>query len=166
MIRIILLKEEIMSNNFVASGAKIIKDVILNDGASVWYNAVLRGDHNSIIIGESSNVQDNSTIHVGADYPCIIGDYVSIGHNAIIHGATIDSNVLVGMGACIMNGARIGENSIIAAKALVTENMIVPPNSLVVGIPGRVVRSLTQKEIESIRENALNYVSLWQEEYK
>lgn len=153
-------------DNFIAEGAHLIKDVSLGKGSSIWYNSVLRGDLNSIQIGQHSNVQDNSTIHVAKEAPCIIGDYVSIGHNAIIHGAQIEDRVLIGMGACIMNGALIGEDSIIGAKALVTEGMIIPARSLVMGIPGRIIRSLTDEEVSSIKENALRYEKLWKDEYK
>ena len=113
-----------------------------------------------IIIGSCSNIQDCCVIHCSKGYPTVVGDYVSIGHGAVIHGCKIEDNVLVGMNATILNGAKIGENCIIGANALVTQNKKIPPNSLVLGVPGRVVRELTEEEIRSIKENALRYVKL------
>ena len=150
-----------MENVFLAEGARIVGNVKIGSGSSIWYNAVLRGDLSPVVVGQHSNIQDNSTLHVHSDLPCIVGDYVTIGHNSIVHGCTIEDNVLVGMGACILNGAVIGKNSIIGAKALVTENMIVPPNSLVLGIPGKVIRRLSEEEIKSIKKNAMDYEKLW-----
>ena len=149
-----------MENLFIAEGAKIVGDVEIGLGSSIWFNAVVRGDISPISIGKYSNIQDNCTLHVSKNFPCQIGNYVTIGHNAVVHGAYIEDNVLVGMGACILNGAKIASNTIIAAKALVTENMVIPENSLVVGIPGKVIRTLSQDEILSIRKNAENYVDL------
>ncbi|CAB3289115.1 carbonic anhydrase (gamma family Zn(II)-dependent enzymes) [Methanocaldococcus lauensis] len=144
----------------IAKTAIIVGDVTIGEYSSVWYNAVIRGDLEKIIIGNYSNVQDCCVIHCSKGYPVRIGDYVSIGHGAVVHGCIIENNVLVGMNATILNGAKIGENCIIGANALVTQNKEIPPNSLVLGVPGRVVRTLTDEEIKSIKENALRYVEL------
>ncbi len=159
------LEPEISNSAFIARGARIIGKVKIEDNSSLWFNAVIRGDKDVIIIGKYSNIQDNSTLHTSPSHPVIIGNYVTIGHNCVIHGAEIKNNVLIGMGAIIMNGSRIGENSIVGAGALVTENKKFPPNSLILGFPAKVKRTVTQEEIESIKNNALNYVRL-AEDYK
>lgn len=145
--------------NFIAPSADVIGDVKLGRNASVWYNVTIRGDVNYIRIGECSNVQDNACVHVThGTAPTEIGDYVTIGHGAIIHGCTIEDNVLIGMGALILDKAVIGRDSIVGAKALITGGVVIPPRSLVLGMPGRVVRQLTDEEVAGIRENAENYV--------
>ncbi|AEF96843.1 gamma carbonic anhydrase family protein [Methanotorris igneus] len=149
-----------MKNVWIAKNATIVGDVELKEDVSVWYNAVLRGDLDKIIVGRGSNVQDNCVIHVSKGYPTIIGEYVSIGHGAVLHGCKIGNNVLVGMNTTILNGAKIGDNCIIGANALVTQNKEIPPNSLVLGVPGKVVRELSEEEIKSIKENALRYIDL------
>ncbi|TDT47617.1 gamma carbonic anhydrase family protein [Fonticella tunisiensis] len=151
---------KIHSEAFVADSADVIGDVEVGEGSSIWYRAVLRGDINSIRIGKNTNVQDGAVIHNDYKSPAVIGDNVTIGHNAIVHGATIKDNCLIGMGAVILNDAVIGENCIIGAGAIVTQGKVIPPESLVLGAPGRVVRSLTLEEIESIRRNADIYVNL------
>ncbi|GBE54637.1 2,3,4,5-tetrahydropyridine-2,6-dicarboxylate N-acetyltransferase [archaeon BMS3Bbin15] len=156
---------EISYSAFIARGARIIGKVKIEDNSSLWFNIVIRGDKDEIIIGKYSNIQDNSTLHTSPSHPVIIGNYVTIGHNCVIHGAEIKNNVLIGMGAIIMNGSRIGENSIVGAGALVTENKKFPPNSLILGFPAKIKRTITQEEIESIKNNALNYVRL-AEEYR
>ena len=146
-------------SNFIAPSADVIGDVTLGKNSSVWYNVTIRGDVNWIKIGENSNVQDNSVVHVThGTAPTEIGNYVTIGHGAIIHGCTIKDNVLIGMGAVILDHAVIGEGSIVGAKALVTSGTVIPPRSLVLGLPARVVRTLTDEEVASIRQNAENYV--------
>jgi carbonic anhydrase/acetyltransferase-like protein (isoleucine patch superfamily) len=145
---------------FVAGSADIIGDVEVGSGSSIWYRAVLRGDVSPIKIGNNSNVQDGAVIHTDFNAPAIIGNNVTIGHNAIIHGATIKDNVIVGMGSVILNGAVIGEHSIIGAGAVVTGGKEIPPRSLVLGAPAKVVRSLTDEEIQSIIKNADLYVEL------
>ncbi len=142
---------------FIAPGAFVIGDVSIGAGANIWYNTVLRGDIEAIKIGKYTNIQDNSTVHVMYDYPAIIGDYVTVGHGAIIHGCTVGSNCLIGMGAIILGYAEIGENTIIAAGSLIPERKKIPPNSLVMGSPGKVVRELTAEEIQGIRDSALKY---------
>ncbi len=131
---------------FIADGAKIIGDVNIHKNANIWYNAVLRGDEDSITIGESTNIQDNCTVHVAHDIPTKIGNFVTVGHNAVIHGCTIEDNCLIGMGATILDGAKIGEGSIVGANALVTGNTVIPPNSLVLGSPAKVVKEISANE--------------------
>jgi carbonic anhydrase/acetyltransferase-like protein (isoleucine patch superfamily) len=150
---------------FLADGCAIIGDVTLAKNVSVWFNAVLRGDTDKIVVGKNSNIQDNATLHCTAGKPVTIGDNVTIGHNAIIHGATIKDNVLIGMGAIILDGAVIRENTIIGAGAIVTENKVIPENALIMGIPGKVVRSLNQIEREANLDSATRYVKL-AKEYK
>jgi len=145
---------------FLAPGCQIIGDVKIAKGSSIWYNATLRADIGSITIGEFTNVQDNSVIHIDTEYPTIIGCYVTIGHNAIIHGCEISDNCLIGMGATILNGAKIGEGCLIGAGALVTENKIIPPKSLALGVPAKVIRKLTDEEFEQIKEHAKEYYNL------
>ncbi|MBT0882301.1 gamma carbonic anhydrase family protein [Campylobacter sp. 2018MI13] len=157
---------------FVANGAKIIGDTTIDEYSSIWFNAVIRADVANIKIGKYTNIQDNSTIHVaralydelGVEIspktPCIIKDYVTIGHNSIIHACTINSNVLVGMGSVIMDGAVVNENSIIGANSLVTKNKVFPPNSLIQGSPAKVVRELSNEEIKAIKNQALEYAEV------
>jgi len=143
---------------FVASSADIIGRVTLGEESSVWYNATLRGDINEIVIGEQTNVQDNAVLHNSDDYPCVLGDRVTIGHSAIIHAAEVKDEVLVGMGAVVLDGAVIGEQSIIGAKALVTGGTKIPPGSLVLGSPAKVVRALSEEERAGVKNWALKYV--------
>ena len=151
---------------FLADGVKIIGDVEMGNGSSVWFNAVIRADSNKVKIGENSNVQDNVVIHTSKDFGVSIGDNVTIGHGAIIHGCTIKNNVMIGMGAIILDGAVIEEDSIIGAGALVTQGKVVPKGSLAFGNPVKIVRQLTDKEVESIKENAISYVNKANEYYK
>ena len=150
---------DIKDSVFIAEGAKVLKDVTIKENSSVWFNAVIRGDSNSIYIGANSNVQDNAVIHTSSDHKVEIGNNVTIGHNAIIHGATIKDNVLFGMGAIILDGAIINENCIIGAGTLIPQNKIIPANSLVYGNPFKIVRELTDLEKEKIISNALKYVN-------
>ena len=143
---------------FIAEGARVVGNVEIARDSSVWYNAVIRADSNSIKIGERSNVQDNAVIHTSRDFGVVIGDNVTIGHGAIVHGCTIGNNVMIGMGAIILNGAVIEENSIIGAGALITGGKTVPAGSLAFGNPFRIVRGLTEQEIKSIPDNAQSYV--------
>lgn len=143
---------------FIAPGAHVMGDVTIGAESSVWFNAVLRGDTDSIRVGRRSNLQDGCVLHADFGLPCTIGDGVTVGHQAIVHGATVENNVIIGMGAIILNGARIGENSIIAAGALVTEGTIIPPNSLAMGMPAKVKRTLSMEEIERLRQSADHYV--------
>lgn len=144
-------------DSFVGDGAVLIGQVTLELGSSVWFGAVLRADSEPIRVGPGSNVQDNCTLHVDPGLPCTIGAGVTIGHNAIVHACTVEDNVLIGMHATILSGAVIGRDSIVGAAALVPEGVVIPPGSLVLGIPGRVVRPLRLEEIEKIRESARGY---------
>ena len=143
---------------YVDPSAQVIGDVELGDHASVWMNAVVRGDVHSIRIGAHSNIQDNCVVHVfKALHPTVLADHVTVGHSVTLHGCTIGSHCLIGMGATILNGARIGDNSIVAAGTLVPEGMEIPAGSLVMGLPGKVRRPLTDEERASIRVYAQNY---------
>ncbi len=144
---------------FIADGAKIIGDVTIGEGSSVWFNAVIRGDEYPITIGKHSNVQDNAVLHVGEGFSCTVGDEVSIGHGAIVHGCEVGDGSLIGMGAMVLNGAKIGKNCIIGAGALVSENKVIPDNSVVIGVPGKVVREMTQEDLDSRRRNIYVYVN-------
>ena len=147
---------------YVAENAAVIGDVVLGEDCSVWFGASVRGDAASVTVGDRTNIQDNVTIHCSAGVPTGIGSGVSIGHNAVVHSAVLEDDVLVGMGAVVLDGAVIGAGSVIGAGAVVTKNTVVPPNSLVMGIPGRVIRSLPAGENAS---NARDYV-LYKEEYR
>ncbi|MDC2960674.1 gamma carbonic anhydrase family protein [Streptomyces sp. NPDC085900] len=145
---------------FVAPTASVIGDVTLEAGASVWYGAVLRGDVERISVGAQANIQDNCTLHADPGFPVSIGQRVSVGHNAVVHGATVGDDCLVGMGATVLNGAVIGEGSLVAAQALVPQGMQVPPGSLVAGVPAKVKRQLTDEEREGVTLNGTLYASL------
>jgi len=150
---------EVHESAFVDASAQVIGDVVIGAESSVWMTVVIRGDVNYIRIGDRTNVQDGTIVHVQHDtHPTVIGHDVTIGHGAIVHGCTIHDRVLVGMGAVILNGATIGSDSIVAARALVTEGTTVPPRSMVMGSPARVKRPLTDGEVAMIREFADNYV--------
>lgn len=158
------IKPTVDDKTFVADGAKVIGKVTMKEFSSVWFNSTVRGDTDTIEIGRYSNIQDNSIIHLDPGQPCVIGDFVTVGHNCIIHGCTIEDHCLIGMGAIIMNGARIGRGSIIAAGAVVKEKAVIPPHSLVVGVPGKVTREVTEK-LDSIHAQAVKYKTLWTERY-
>ena len=142
---------------YVAPGVALIGAVTLAAGSSVWFNAVLRADNEPIVLGADSNLQDLVACHVDEGKPLTIGSGVSVGHSAVLHGCTIEDDVLVGMHATIMNGAVIGTESLVAAGALVTEGTVVPPRSLVAGVPAKVRRALTDAEVSRIRDNAAHY---------
>lgn len=150
---------------FIADGAKVIGNVEIGKSSSIWFNAVIRADSDKIKIGDNSNVQDNAVIHTSRDFGVNIGNNVTIGHGAIVHGCTIGNNVMIGMGAIVLDGAVIEENSIIGAGALVTQGKIVPAGSLAFGNPAKVVRQLSEEEIKSISDNAVSYVNK-ADEYK
>ena len=145
---------------FVAPGAALVGTVSIGAASSVWFNATVRGDLDAVTIGERSNVQDNCVVHVDRDLPAIIGSAVTLGHGAIVHAATIEDEVLVAMKAVVLSGCRVGSRCIIGAGAVVPEGTTIPDGSLVLGVPGRVVRPLTAEEIERVRKNALSYVEL------
>jgi carbonic anhydrase/acetyltransferase-like protein (isoleucine patch superfamily) len=144
---------------YVDPSAQVIGDVVLGDHSSIWMNAVVRGDVHSIRIGCHSNVQDCAVLHgMRYKYPVIVGDWVTIGHNATVHGCVIEDVCLIGIGAVILNNARIGEGSIIAAGAVIPEDTVIPPRSLVAGVPGKVRRDLTSEDREDILHYARNYL--------
>jgi carbonic anhydrase/acetyltransferase-like protein (isoleucine patch superfamily) len=144
---------------YVDASAQLIGDVVLGERASIWMNAVVRGDVNAIRIGANSNVQDCAVLHgMRYVYPVHVGEWVTIGHNATVHGCVVEDCCLIGMGATILNGARIGEGSIIAAGAVIPEKMVIPPRSLVAGVPGKVRRSLGDEDRELILKYAKNYL--------
>jgi carbonic anhydrase/acetyltransferase-like protein (isoleucine patch superfamily) len=144
---------------YVDASAQVIGDVELGDDASVWMNAVVRGDVNSIRIGAASNVQDNCVIHVQHDdWPVVVADHVTIGHSVTLHGCRIGRGCLIGIGAIVLNGAEVGEESIVAAGALVPEGAKVPPGSLVMGVPAKLLRALSAEERSSLLESARNYL--------
>ncbi|NDC82461.1 gamma carbonic anhydrase family protein [bacterium] len=159
-------KPDIDSSAFVATGACVIGNVTLRANASVWYNAVLRGDLNRIVIGESSNLQDGVIVHLENERGCTVGDYVTVGHGAILHGCTIEDGVLIGMGAVILNGVVIGRGSVIGAGAIVTEGSQIPPFSMVVGVPGKIVKSLPSETLDVHISWAKKYIQLAREHQK
>lgn len=150
-------------NIFIAPGAHVVGDVHLGENVGVWYNAVVRGDTSTITIGHNSNIQDNTTVHTDTDFQVNIGQGVTIGHNAIVHGCTIGDNTVIGMGSIILSGAVIGSNCIIGAGSLVTGKMQIPDNSLAFGNPAKVVRAVTADEITANQQNAVHYVQLMKE---
>ena len=156
--RFLLKKPKLGEGVYIARGAAVLGDVKIGDYSSVWYNAVLRGDINRIVVGHHSNIQDNAVLHLADDFPCIVGNYVTIGHSAVVHACRVGDEVLVGMGAIILDGAVIGKQSIIGAKALVTQNAKIPPGSLVLGAPAKVVRALTPEERAGVKYWAQKYV--------
>jgi carbonic anhydrase/acetyltransferase-like protein (isoleucine patch superfamily) len=142
---------------YIASGAVVLGDVKLGDYSSVWYNAIVRGDINRIVIGHHTKIQDNAVLHLAEDFPCIVGSYVTVGHSAVVHACSVGDEVLVGMGAVVLDGAVIGRQSVVGAKALVTQGMKIPPGSLVLGAPAKVVRALTRKERAGLKSWAEKY---------
>lgn len=149
---------KIHSSAYIAPGAHIIGDVALEEHATVWFNAVLRGDHESITIGKGSNVQDGTVLHVDEGYPLTIGEKATIGHNVTLHGCEIKDGALIGMGATILNGAVIGEGALVAAGALVPEGKVIEPGMLAAGVPARAVRRLSDENMERIAQGAQIYI--------
>ena len=145
---------------FVAPGAQVMGDVIIKKDASVWYNSVLRGDINQIVIGERSNIQDGCILHLQNDLPCIVENDVTVGHHVNLHGCHVEECCLIGIGAIILSGAHIGRGSIIGAGAVVLENQVIPPFSLVVGMPGKIIKSTPNDTIEKQQQWANKYVEL------
>src|SRR5207249_158764 len=150
-------KPKLGRGTYIAQGAIVVGDVTIGDYSSVWYNAVLRGDINRIVVGHHTNIQDNVVLHLADEYPCLVGNYVTIGHSAIVHACTIGDEVLVGMGATILDGAVVGDRSLIGANALITQRTEIPPGSLVLGAPARVVRALSAAEQQELRISAEKY---------
>ena len=145
---------------WVAENAVLVGDVTIGEGSSVWYGAILRGDEAPITIGKNTNIQDGAVLHEAARYPLVIGDGVTVGHNAILHGCEIGNNVVVGMGSIVMNGAKIGNDSIVGAGSLVTQDKECPAGVMILGSPARALRNLTPEEIARNRWNAEEYVRL------
>ncbi len=148
---------------FIAEGALVIGDVTIGPGSSIWYNTVVRGDIAPITIGRDCNIQDNSTIHVAPGAPTVIGDGVSVGHNAVIHGCTVGGGSLIAIHAVVLTGAVIGAGSMVGAGAVVGENRAIPPRSLVLGVPGKVVRELTEEDAARMARTTQHYVTLARE---
>lgn len=151
---------KIHKNTYISETSVIIGSVELEENVNIWFGAVLRGDLRNIVVGKNTNIQENTVIHTDEDYKVIIGEGCTIGHGAIIHGCEIGNNVLVGMGSIILNGAKIGNNTIIGAGSLVTSNKVFEDNVLILGNPAKVVRKLTQEEIENNKKSCLNYIEL------
>jgi gamma-carbonic anhydrase len=150
---------KIAASAYIDPSAQVIGDVEIGERSSVWPNVTIRGDVNSIRIGEESNIQDNSVVHVEHDtYPTLVGNRVTVGHCAMLHGCVIEDDCLIGIGAIVLNGARVGKGSVIAAGALVPEGMEIPAGMMVMGVPAKVKRELTPEERERFRENAQNYI--------
>ena len=147
-------------NFWIAPNASVIGDVVLERDASIWFNAILRADNEPITIGEGSNVQDGAIIHTDPGYACNIGKKVTVGHMAMLHGCSIGDGSLIGIGSVVLNGAKIGRNCIIGSKALVTEGMVVPDGSMVLGIPGKIKKTLTEEEQSVVPLGADHYLSL------
>ncbi len=152
------ISPQVAESCFVAPNAALIGKVILDPGASIWFGAVLRGDNEPIHIGEGSNVQDQAVLHTDPGFPLRVGMNVTIGHLAMLHGCIIEDNALVGIGAVVLNGARIGESSLVGAGALVTEGKVIPPRSLAVGSPARVIRTLSDEQVQGLKLNSAYYV--------
>ncbi|WP_282091750.1 gamma carbonic anhydrase family protein [Epibacterium ulvae] len=150
-------RPNIAEDTWVAPDANLIGQVVVEQGASVWFGCTIRADHEEIRIGTGSNVQENTIMHIDAGFPLTIGQNCTIGHKAMLHGCTIDDNTLIGMGATILNGATIGKNCLIGAGALVTEGKTIPDNSLVMGAPGKVVRTVDDALAQKLTQSALLY---------
>ncbi len=146
---------------WIAPTASVIGNVILKKNASVWFGAVLRGDNDTIVVGENSNVQDNSVLHTDFGQPLTIGANVTVGHMVMLHGCTIGDGSLIGIGSIVLNGAKIGKNCIIGANSLITEGKEIPDNSMVMGSPGKVVRTLSDQQAAGLAAGALHYVENW-----
>lgn len=158
------VRPRIHPSAFVDESAQVIGDVEIGEGSSVWFNAVIRGDVHFVRVGRRTSIQDGSLLHVTREqWPLVVGDEVTVGHGVILHGCVVKDRCLIGMGAVLLDGAQVGEESIVGAGALVTERMVVPPRSLVVGLPAKVKRPLTDEEVRGIRQSAENYVLLARE---
>lgn len=152
------MERKIAESAWIAPSADVIGSVCIGEDSSIWYHTTVRSEGTPIIIGKGTNIQDNCVVHVDPGYPVHIGDGVTVGHGALIHGCTIGDYTLVGMGAIILNGAKIGSSCIIGAGALITQDMEVPDGMMVLGMPGRVIRPVTEQERRKVRENAEVYV--------
>lgn len=146
---------------WIAPNATVVGNVVIHAGASIWFNAVLRGDQDTITIGANTNVQDGSILHTDDGIPLNIGEGVTIGHKVMLHGCEIGDNTLIGIGAVVLNGAKIGKNCLIGANALITEGKVIPDNSLVMGQPGRVIRQMDEAAVQGLKWSAAHYVMNW-----
>ena len=153
-------------NAYIAKGAYLSGKIEIGADSSVWDGAVIRADIEDVKIGYGTSIQDNVTVHVDVDRPTSIGDYVTVGHNAVVHGAEIGDNTIIGMGSIVLNGAKVGKNCIIGAGAVVTEGTVIPDNSMALGIPAKVARTNTEAAIIAIRKNAESYIQLTQANVK
>jgi len=149
---------EIDATAFIASGAVVLGDVRIGGQASVWYNAVIRGDTDRIVIGNATNIQDLTMMHADRGAPCVVGDRVGVGHRAILHGCTVEDECLIGMGSILLNGVLVGTGSLVGAGAVLREGMVVPPRSLVVGVPARILGGVTPAHTARIANNWRHYV--------
>jgi len=154
---------EVPESVFVADGVRVIGRVSVGERSSIWFNAVLRGDNDRVVIGRETNVQDGAILHVDAGFPCVVGDRVTVGHRAVLHGCTVADDAVIGMGAVVLNGAKVGREAFVAAGALVKEGQEVPDRALAVGVPARVIRTLGDDEddrrmLGRMREGAADYV--------
>lgn len=149
--------------NFIAENATVVGDVKIGKEANIWYNSVIRGDYAPITIGERTNIQEGTVVHVDLDIPCTIGNNITIGHQCLLHGCTIKDGALIGMASVVMNKAVVGENAMIGAGSLVTQGTVIPPNSLAFGRPAKVIRELTAEEIQKNKENVDHYCQLGQD---
>ena len=151
----------IAASAYIDSSAQIIGDVIIGERSSVWPNVSIRGDVNYVRVGDETSIQDNCVLHVDHDvYPCLVGNRVTVGHSVVLHGCQVEEDALIGIGAIVLNGAKIGAGAVVAAGALVPEGMEVPPETLVMGAPAKVRRSVTAEEKERFRKNCDNYVKI------
>lgn len=151
-------KTPVLTGSYIAEDVSVIGDVIVKEGASIWYGTVLRGDTDAIVIGRNTSIQDNSVVHCAANYPTVIGDNCVVGHNVILHSCTVEDGCLIGMGAVLLDGCHIGAGSIVAAGAVVSPHKVIPPNSMVMGVPGRVVRELTETDTLPIGMSVQHYL--------
>jgi carbonic anhydrase/acetyltransferase-like protein (isoleucine patch superfamily) len=150
--------EQVQRSVFIAPGAVVLGDVTIGEQSSIWFNAVLRGDVAAIRIGARTNIQDGAVLHADEGLPCVLGDGVTVGHGAIVHGCTVADNVLIGMGSVVMNGVTVGRDSIVGVGAVVTEGTKIPPRSLVLGLPAKVVREVNERDFAGIAHAAEHYV--------
>ncbi len=149
---------QFLGEYFVADGATVIGDVILGNNVNIWYNAVLRGDNDRITVGENTNIQESAVLHIDADEPLTVGNYVTVGHHVTLHGCSVDDCTMIGIGSIVLNGAKIGKRCLIGANTLIPEGREIPDGSLVVGSPGKVTRELSAEEIQVVENRAIEYV--------
>ena len=155
------LTPKVDPDSWIAPNATLIGQVEVAKGASIWWNCTVRGDTDLLSVGENSNIQDNSVLHTDPGIPMVVGKNVTVGHRVILHGCTIGDNTLIGMGSTLLNGSVIGKNCLIGANTLIPEGKVIPDRSLVVGLPGRIVRELTDEEVANLQLSADRYVAQW-----